>query len=174
MRSRGYPWGHINHATTPAMAKFSRRGGLKKLAFSPAGPWDNPRSHKPALLNGRFGNGKVANPLPTLRQPFANLSPTLCQPFLPTPLQAPPSVGPNHPLWKCALTAVSFWRMSRIFCHVSMTFGPYVCVRAQRAIVSRQFLTRNCPRPNCLLMCLQDCLTPRREGFNSSFTINPL
>ena len=32
----------------------------------------------------------------TLRQRFANVSPTLCQPFLPTPLQAPLSVGPNH------------------------------------------------------------------------------
>ena len=29
-----------------------------------------------------------ANPSPTLRQPFANLSPTLRQPFLPTPPQA--------------------------------------------------------------------------------------
>ena len=61
-------------------------------------PW----SHKPALLNGRFGNCKVggcaetANPSPTLRLPFANLSPTLCHPFLPTPLQAPLSVGPRH------------------------------------------------------------------------------
>ena len=45
-----------------------------------------PRSHKPTLLNGPFGNCKaggceenrqpLANPLPTLRQPFANLSPT--------------------------------------------------------------------------------------------------
>ena len=37
------------------------------------------------------------NPLPTLRQPFANLSQTLCQPFLPTPLQAPLSVDPVNP-----------------------------------------------------------------------------
>ena len=37
------------------------------------------------------------NPLPTFRQPFANLSPTLCQPFLPTPLQPPLSVNPRHP-----------------------------------------------------------------------------
>ena len=32
----------------------------------------------------------------TLRQPFANLSPNLCQPFLPTPLQAPLSVDRRH------------------------------------------------------------------------------
>ena len=36
------------------------------------------------------------HPVPTLRQPFAKHSPTLCQPFLPTPLQAPLSVGPRH------------------------------------------------------------------------------
>ena len=30
--------------------------------------------------------------------------------------------------------------------------------------VSRQFLTRNYPRPNCLLKCLQNCLSPTREG----------
>ena len=34
---------------------------------------------------------------PTLCQPFANPSPTPCQPFLPTPLQAPPTVDPRHP-----------------------------------------------------------------------------
>ena len=39
--------------------------------------------------------------------------------------------------------------------------------------VSRQFLTRNYPRPNCLLKCLPNCLSPIREGFLSSFKINP-
>ena len=34
---------------------------------------------------------------PTLCQPCANPSPDLRQPFLPTPLQAPLSVGPRHP-----------------------------------------------------------------------------
>ena len=39
--------------------------------------------------------------------------------------------------------------------------------------VSRQFLTRNYPRPNCLLKCLPNCLSPTREGFLSSFQITP-
>ena len=39
--------------------------------------------------------------------------------------------------------------------------------------VSKQFLTRNYPRPNCLLKCLPNCLSPTREGFLSSFKINP-
>ena len=39
--------------------------------------------------------------------------------------------------------------------------------------VSRQFLTRNYPRPNCLLKCLSNCLSPTREGLLSSFKINP-
>ena len=39
--------------------------------------------------------------------------------------------------------------------------------------VSRQFLTRNYPRPNCLLKCLPNCLSPTREGFLSSFKTNP-
>ena len=39
--------------------------------------------------------------------------------------------------------------------------------------VSRQFLTRNYPRPNCLLKCLTNCLSPTREGSLSSFKINP-
>ena len=39
--------------------------------------------------------------------------------------------------------------------------------------VSRQFLTRNYLRPNCLLKCLPNCLSPTREGFLSSFKINP-
>ena len=43
------------------------------------------------------------------------------------------------------------------------------CLRA----VSRQFLTRNYPRPNCLLKCLPNCLSPTREGFLSSFKISP-
>ena len=39
--------------------------------------------------------------------------------------------------------------------------------------VSRQFLTRNYPHPNCLLKCLPNCLSRTREGFLSSFKINP-
>ena len=39
--------------------------------------------------------------------------------------------------------------------------------------VSRQSLTHNCPRPNCLLKCLPNCLSPTRDGFLSSFKINP-
>ena len=39
--------------------------------------------------------------------------------------------------------------------------------------VSRQFLTRNYPRPKCLLKCLQNCLSPTREGIFSSFKITP-
>ena len=39
--------------------------------------------------------------------------------------------------------------------------------------VSRQFLTRNYPRPDCLLKCLPNCFSPTREGFLSSFKINP-
>ena len=38
--------------------------------------------------------------------------------------------------------------------------------------VSRQFLTRNYPHPNCLLKCLQNCLSPTREGIFSFFKIN--
>ena len=34
---------------------------------------------------------------------------------------------------------------------------------------SRQLLTRNCPRPNCLLKSLPNCLSPTREGFFSFF-----
>ena len=40
-----------------------------------------PLSHKPALLNGRFGNCKVGGCKETLCQLFANLVPTLHQPF---------------------------------------------------------------------------------------------
>ena len=39
--------------------------------------------------------------------------------------------------------------------------------------VSRQFLTRNYPRANCLLKWLPNCLSPTREGFLSSFKIIP-
>ena len=39
--------------------------------------------------------------------------------------------------------------------------------------VSRQFLTRNYPHPNCLIKCPPNCLSPTREGFLSSFKINP-
>ena len=60
-------------------------------------------------------------------------------------------------------------------------------IRAQRAlrdilmsrgkkclpIVSRQFLTRNYPRPNRLLKCLPNCLSPTGEGIFSSFKITP-
>ena len=31
--------------------------------------------------------------------------------------------------------------------------------------VSRQFLTRNYPRPNCLLKCLPNCLSPQERAF---------
>ena len=40
-------------------------------------------------------------------------------------------------------------------------------------IVSRQFLTRNYPRPNRLLKCLPNCLSPTGEGILSSFKIYP-
>ena len=59
-------------------------------------PW----SHKPALLNRRFGSCRVGGSMEALCQPDANLFPTLCQPFLQTPLQAPLSVGPSHPFRK--------------------------------------------------------------------------
>ena len=44
------------------------------------------------------------------------------------------------------------------------------CVRT----VSRQFLTRNYPGPDCLLKCLPNCLSPTREGFFPSFKLNPV
>ena len=60
-------------------------------------PW----SHKPGLLNLRLGFANLEGCRETrqsLCQPFANpSSPTLCQPFLPTPLQAPLSRGPHFP-----------------------------------------------------------------------------
>ena len=39
--------------------------------------------------------------------------------------------------------------------------------------VSRQFVTRSYPHPNCLLKCLPNCLSPTRDGFFSSFKIAP-
>ena len=39
--------------------------------------------------------------------------------------------------------------------------------------VSRQFLTHNYPRPNCLLKCLPNCISPTREDVLSSFKIDP-
>ena len=39
--------------------------------------------------------------------------------------------------------------------------------------ISRQFLTRNYPRPNCLLKCLPNCLSPTRGIIFSSFKITP-
>ena len=39
--------------------------------------------------------------------------------------------------------------------------------------VSKQFLTRNYPRPNRLLKCLPNCLSPTGEGIFSSFKITP-
>ena len=39
--------------------------------------------------------------------------------------------------------------------------------------VSRQFLTRNYPRSNCLLICLPNCLSPTKEDIFSSFKIAP-
>ena len=61
---------------------------------------------------------------------------------------------------------------------------PYPTQRALRDIlmsrgknclptVSRQFLTRNCPRPNRLIKCLPNCLSPTGEGILSSFKIAP-
>ena len=71
-------------------------------------PKQQPRSHKPGLLNGRLGTFKVgrcketrqpfANPSPTLCRPFPNLSRTLCQAFLPTPPKAPLSVDCSSPV----------------------------------------------------------------------------
>ena len=40
-------------------------------------------------------------------------------------------------------------------------------------VVSRQFLTRYYPRPNRLLKCLPNCLSPTGEGIFSSFKITP-
>ena len=40
--------------------------------------------------------------------------------------------------------------------------------------VSRQFLTLNCPRPNCLGKCLPNCLSPTLEDIFSSFKIAPV
>ena len=40
--------------------------------------------------------------------------------------------------------------------------------------VSRQFLTRNYLRPNCLLKCLPNCLAPTIEDIFSSFKIAPV
>ena len=40
--------------------------------------------------------------------------------------------------------------------------------------VSRQFLTRNYPRSNCLLLCLPNCLSPTIEDIFSSFKIAPV
>ena len=40
--------------------------------------------------------------------------------------------------------------------------------------VSRQFLTRNYPRPNCLLKCLPNSLSPTREGFFPLSKIFPI
>ena len=37
--------------------------------------------------------------------------------------------------------------------------------------VSRQFLTLNYPRPNCLFRCFPNCLSPTREDIFSSFKI---
>ena len=40
--------------------------------------------------------------------------------------------------------------------------------------VSRQFLTLNYPRPNCLLKCLPNCLSPTVEDIFSSFKSAPV
>ena len=40
--------------------------------------------------------------------------------------------------------------------------------------VSRQFLTLNYPRPNCLGKCLPNCLSPTLEDIFSSFKIAPV
>ena len=50
------------------------------------------------------------------------------------------------------------WRPSFAI-EVAIPRGP-----CETSTVSRQFLTRNYPRPNCLLKCLQNCLSHTREG----------
>ena len=52
--------------------------------------------------------------------------------------------------------------------HLDVSQGPN-CLPT----VSRQFLTRNYPRPNRLLKCLPNCLSPTGEGIFSSFKITP-
>ena len=92
-------------STRGAMAATAKTGHRKLLQTcciaspravnAPPNVRGTPWRHKPALLNGRFGNCKIGGCKET-RQPFANLSPTLRQPFLPTPLQAPLSVDPRR------------------------------------------------------------------------------
>ena len=61
--------------------------------------------------------------------------------------------------------------------------GPFPEGPARQIDVSRQKLSPHCleaifdsqlpSQPNCLLKCLPNCLSPTREGFLSSFKINP-
>ena len=57
-----------------------------------------------------------------------------------------------------------------------MPRGPcetFWCLAAEidSPLSRRQFLTLNYPRPNCLLKCLPNCLSPTREDIFSSFKI---
>ena len=56
-------------------------------------------------------------------------------------------------------------------CVASLPRGP--CNGNCLPLVTRQFLTRNYPRPNCLLQCLPNCLSPHKRGLSSSFKILP-
>ena len=76
------------------------------------------------------------------------------------------------------LTGIFLYRYSSVQLHKKMVRG-IIFRKLQLQLHkkwfsnSRQFLTRNYPRPNCLLKCLPNCLSPTREGFLSSFKINP-
>ena len=69
---------------------------------------------------------------------------------------------------KSALPKCLFFPSQRALLDILMSRGKN-CLPT----VSRQFLTRNYPRPNCLLKCLPNCLSPTKEGFLSSFKITP-
>ena len=80
--------GFLNHGVTNPVFQTGA-SGIAKLEGA----------RKPANLLPTLRQ-PCANLLPTLRQPCANLSQTLrqplCQPLLPTPLQAPLSMDPRH------------------------------------------------------------------------------
>ena len=98
-------------------------------------------------------NWRVQGNPPTLHQPYANPLPTLRQPFsfFLVTFSANPSPGAQR-----ALRGI-------------------LMPRGKNGLptVSRQFLTRNYPHPNCLLKCLPNCLSRTGEGFFSSFKIAP-
>ena len=60
-------------------ANLARESGVRELSGKESET--EPRSHKPPLPNGRFGNCNMQGNSPTLRQPFANPSPTFRRPF---------------------------------------------------------------------------------------------